>query len=502
MRRLLALVMALAAALLFIRPAQAAAPSGTLNVTSATVTAGSPVSFSYTTTSSNAKNWVGLYSDPGNGPVNQTYVGPSTKWVYTPGTSGTSSLSTTGLTPGNYVLYYLHNDGYTWLAQPVSFKVVDTAAPSWVSTAFPLRNGKVSAPYSATVAGLVRGNTTGLTFSKTSGPAWASVSSAGVVSGTPTAAGTVTVGVRASNSAGNTTDATVTIRVQSGVLVPQLRALTWNLWHGGTMVNGGLDKELKFLLDKDVDVVGVQENSATAAQQIASALGWSYYQNSDQAVISRYPITATTPTVAGSAVAATIDLGSRSLRLWSAHLGYTPYGPYDACFGHLTVQQLKDREASSGRTGEITSIVSAMNGDLAASASTPVLLVGDFNAASHLDWTAANSRCGYGAVPWPTSVAVQNAGLTDSYRQAHPNPATDPGATWSPVYKTFTGGYGYDSHAGEPEPQDRIDFIHYKGPLTVLSSETLWTGNPSQTNPADNLWTSDHAAVLTVFKVG
>ncbi|MDH2391565.1 endonuclease/exonuclease/phosphatase family protein [Streptomyces sp. HNM0663] len=503
MRRLLALAMALAAALLFVRPAQAAAPTGTLSIASATVAADSPVSFSYTTTSSNAKNWVGLYSDPGNGPVNQTYVASSAKWIYTPGTSGTASLPTTGLAAGNYILYYLYNDGYTWLAQPVPFRIVDPAAgPSWLSTAFPLRNGKVSALYSATVAGLVRGSTTGLTFSKTSGPAWASVSPSGVLSGTPTAAGTVTVGVRATNSAGNSADATVTIRVQSGVLVPQLRALTWNLWHGGTQVVGGLDKELRFLLDQDIDVVGIQENGGTAAQQIASALGWSFYQNTDQAVISRYPITATTPTVAGSAVAATIDLGSRSLRLWSAHLGYHPYGPYDACFGRMNVQQLMDREAQSGRTGQINSIISAMNSDLSASASTPVLLVGDFNSASHLDWTSAKSRCGYGAVPWPTSVSVENAGLIDSYRQANPNPATDPGMTWSPLYKTFTGGYGYDSHIGEPEPQDRIDFIHYKGPLTVLSSQTLWTGSPSQTNPSSNLWTSDHAAVLTVFQVG
>ncbi|GAA4251921.1 endonuclease/exonuclease/phosphatase family protein [Dactylosporangium darangshiense] len=373
-------------------------------------------------------------------------------------------------------------------------------APRFPTSAFTLRNAKVGAAYSATVGGLVQGDTAGLTFAKTSGPAWVSVSSGGAITGTPSAAGTATIGIRATTSAG-TADATVTVRVQSGALVPQLRALSWNLWHGGTVVSNGAEKELKFLLERDVDVVGIQENNG-AAQGLAAALGWSYHQNADVTVLSRYPITATTPTVAGSAVAAKIDLGSRTLRLWSAHLGYTPYGPYDACFGHMTVQQLLARESSAGRTGQINDIVAAMSGDLAAAATTPVLLTGDFNAPSHLDWTASNSRCGHGAVPWPTSTAPAGAGLTDSYRQAHPNPALDPGNTWSPEDKTFAGGYGYDSHTGEPEPQDRIDFVHYKGPLTVISSDALWEGTPSQSNPSGNAWPSDHAAVLTVFSVG
>ncbi|MEV6924509.1 endonuclease/exonuclease/phosphatase family protein [Dactylosporangium sp. NPDC051485] len=469
-----------------------AAPTGGLTLASTTVAAGNPIQLSYSTDKPNAKNWVGLYRNPGDGPVNQVSVGPSLNWTYTPNSSGTASLPTSGLAAGDYVVYYLYNDGYTWLAQPVALRLTGTGAAHFPTSAFTLRNAKAGAAYSATVGGLVQGDTTGLTFAKTSGPAWASVSPTGAVTGTPTAAGTATLGIRATTAAG-TADATVTIRVQSGVLVPQLRALSWNLWHGGTSVANGTEKELKFLLERDVDVVGIQENNGTAAQTLAAALGWSYYQNADTAILSRYPITATTPTVAGSAVAARIDLGARSLRLWSAHLGYTPYGPYDACFGRMTVQQLLNREASAGRTGQINDIVSAMSSDLSAAGTTPVLLTGDFNAPSHLDRTAANTRCGYGAVPWPSSTAPAGAGLTDSYRQAHPDPVTSPGNTWSPVDKTFAGGYGYDSHTGEPEPQDRIDFVHYKGPLAVLSSDAL------STDPGT--WPSDHAAVLTVFQV-
>ncbi|GAA2612021.1 hypothetical protein SMC26_10285 [Actinomadura fulvescens] len=88
--------------------------------------------------------------------------------------------------------------------------------------------------------------------------------------------------------------------------------------------------------------------------------------------------------------------------------------------------------------------------------------------------------------------------LTDSYRAAHPDPAISPGTTWSPVYKTFTGGYG--SHTGEPEPQDRIDFVHFKGPVTVLTSNAVVQGTPAPyPGHTTNAWTSDHAAVLTAF---
>ena len=80
------------------------------------------------------------------------------------------------------------------------------------------------------------------------------------------------------------------------------------------------------------------------------------------------------------------------------HLGYTPYGPYDACFGQMSVPQLLEREAESGRTGQIEGVLTAMRPQLRRADATPVLLTGDFNASSHLDWTrrthvAATAAC-------------------------------------------------------------------------------------------------------------
>ena len=44
-------------------------------------------------------------------------------------------------------------------------------------------------------------------------------------------------------------------------------------------------------------------------------------------------------------------------------------------------------------------------------------------------------------------MAVANAGMTDSFRQIFPNPQSQPGITWSPIYSS------------PDEPQDRIESL-------------------------------------------
>ncbi|MFI6294383.1 endonuclease/exonuclease/phosphatase family protein [Nonomuraea sp. NPDC050790] len=507
------LILLLAAALLATTTVTLPAPDGTLTLQSSAVRAGDPIRLSYSTPRPHATNWVGLYTEPGNGPVAEQFVGPSLKWVYTPDAAGTATLPTQGLEPGDYIVYFLAQDGYAWLAQPARLKLVSSTPLHFVTSPFTLRNGRAGTPYSASVTGLVKGDTSGLTFTKRAGAAWIGVAPDGRVTGTPTASGTSTLTVEARNAAGQTSTAAISIRVRAAtdILVPKLKAMSWNLWHGGSQVSGGREKQLRFLLDRDVDVVGLQETSSTAAQELAQALGWDHFQaGASLGIISRYPITARGPLPSQSGLAGAYsrirldERTGRELVLWTAHLGYTPYGPYDACFSNRNTQQLLSREASAGRTAQIQAIVQAMDAHLRAAGTHPVLLTGDFNAPSHLDYTAAAapSHCGRSGIPWPTSKTPEQAGLRDSYRVAHPNPVTHPGNTWSPVYKTFTGGYGYDHRTGDPEPQDRIDFVHYAGTLTVDSSDTLVTGTPTPyPGHGNNEWTSDHAAVLTTFTV-
>ncbi|MFC7586365.1 endonuclease/exonuclease/phosphatase family protein [Nonomuraea antimicrobica] len=444
--------------------------------------------------------------------MEEKYVGPSLRWTYIAGERGEATLPTDGLEPGDYIVFALARDGYGWLATPVKVRITSSAPLHFVTDAFGLRNARAMEPYRAAVGGLVRGDTDGLTFRKVSGPKWIKVSADGEVTGTPRvpdALRPASLRVEARNARAETSTATVgvTVRRPGQDLVPELKVMSFNLWHGGSQVDGGREKELRFLLRSGVDVVGLQETSATSTRELAEALGWDYHQaGTDLGVISRYPITERKEPVTGGplsvATKVRVRIGERQeVVVWNVHLGYTPYGPYDACFGKLTQEQLLAYEERSGRTPQIKAVLEEMRPDLAAARRTPVLLTGDFNAPSHLDWTQATRRCGYTAVPWPASVLPTQAGLRDSFRIAHPDPVAVPGITWSPIYPVFTGGYGYDSHKGEPEPQDRIDFVYYAGPLRVTGSDALVEGTPAPVpDHRGNAWTSDHAAVLTTFR--
>ncbi len=116
----------------------------------------------------------------------------------------------------------------------------------------------------------------------------------------------------------------------------------------------------------------------------------------------------------------------------------------------------------------------------------PVVLMGDFNCPSHLDWPD---------VAWPVTKAAEEAGFGDSYREARPDPAADPGHTWSPIHPAHEDG------SGRPEPQDRIDYVLHRG-LEVLDSRTFVSGDPRPwPDVSGNAWPSDHAAVITTFTV-
>jgi HAD superfamily hydrolase (TIGR01509 family) len=269
--------------------------------------------------------------------------------------------------------------------------------------------------------------------------------------------------------------------------VTELRVMSWNLWHGGTKVDCHRDKQLKILLETDVDVVGLQETHGASAQELAEALGWHHHRAGENlGIISRYPITARLgdPDVGFyGAAGARIRLSRRQeVILWTAHLDYTPYGPYEALFDGLPADELVAHEEE--RLGQMRDILRRIAGS--ADETTPILLVGDFNSPSHLDWPD---------VAWPVTKAAEDAGLRDSYREAHPDPVRDPGHTWSPIHTEHEDG------SGRPEPQDRIDFVLYKGDgLSVRDSRTYVSGSPhAWPDVAANDWPSDHAAVITTF---
>lgn len=286
------------------------------------------------------------------------------------------------------------------------------------------------------------------------------------------------------------------IAPEAGAQVTRLKALSFNVWVGGTNVNDGRAKVRAAIEQSGADIVAMQESNGLAAQ-LAGELGWYAVQPaSSVAVLSRYPITQTLGVALhNSAVGVRVQLSAnppQDVIVWSAHLTAYPYAPYDACLDGRTASRIIFNQERT-QLPEARDILRLMQPFIADADNIPVFLIGDFNTPSHLDWTPATAdlHCGY-SLSFPVTVEIQNAGLVDAYRELAPDPRQSPGHTWSPIYQTFV----YPD--GKPEPMDRIDMVHYAGAgVTVNSAQVFVVGTPNQLpDVEDNQWPSDHAGVL------
>lgn len=371
-----------------------------------------------------------------------------------------------------------------------------------------LKNARVGEQYSASVGGLVLGeNSADAAFTKVVGGEWVEISAGGRLSGVPgegdEGANEIEIQATVDAATAATFRVTVPVRGAATPLVDQFSVMSYNLWQGGANVNNYHEKQLRFILESGADLIGFQESvDGGHAMRLGNALGWETSQtNSSAAIISRYPIVEEYDQVRVSR-GARISLNGESdskqeINFWNTHLTAYPYGPYGFCFDNDTPEAVLSIESESGRTSQMIEILEAMSTQLASSNAIPVLLAGDMNAPSHLDYIEplVEEHCGIADFDWPTSVLPAQAGLIDSYRVAHPDPAAVEGETWSPIYPYNEGV------TGDPEPQDRIDFVYATEQLEVVRSETLLAGEP-QPYPGhkDNEWTSDHRAVLTHFR--
>ena len=150
------------------------------------------------------------------------------------------------------------------------------------------------------------------------------------------------------------------------------------------------------------------------------------------------------------------------------------------------------------RPQAIAGILAGMAPFLAERDDVPILVAGDFNSHSHLDWTpATGSWPGHEGrtVPWQVSTRMVNAGFTDVFRSLYPDPAACYGATF-PVPGVMP------QHA---RPFLRLDYVYAAGRrLRPLSMEVIsgpyhrpfvWHGKSFTAFP------SDHAAVLARLAV-
>lgn len=299
----------------------------------------------------------------------------------------------------------------------------------------------------------------------------------------------------------STAAATASTPAHRGAPRVEISFMSQNIFYGGDDYNlhtGGfcavpngcplaLHHLARIIRASSADVVGVQEAERNTAE-LARLVG-NWYASPRAHVISRYPIL-DPPHSRGNYVFIEPAPG-RVVAMANTHLPSTPYGPYKAQKG-WSRQRVLNLERRL-RLPEIEKTIRALK-PLAARG-LPVVLTGDFNSPSYLDWTpaAAHHRplVPY-SVAWPASKALADAGFVDSYREVHPNPVTHPGFTWSP------GGPETRRH----DFPDRIDWVLHAGPAKAVDSILVGeVGGPDVDLGFGPPYPSDHRGVVSTLRL-
>jgi endonuclease/exonuclease/phosphatase family metal-dependent hydrolase len=269
----------------------------------------------------------------------------------------------------------------------------------------------------------------------------------------------------------------------------QLKVLSWNIMNGGNQYGKtvGVQRIIETIKATHADIVGLIETYGSGTA-IADSLGYYFYLiSSNLSIMSRYPITGTIKAFHPSNFGGLkLRLGlNRKLVYFDTWLNYLPDVDASIREKHESAPELIQDETTT-RHAEIKEILKLIDPYLKNTDSLPVIMGGDFNMGSHLDWTVETKAIHYNlVVEWPESKEMMNAGFIDSYRLLHINPLMDPGLTWGVRAATTTALYGV---------RDRIDFIYYKGKdLDAIESRVI------DYHPI--MFPSDHAAVTTVFQL-
>lgn len=268
-----------------------------------------------------------------------------------------------------------------------------------------------------------------------------------------------------------------------------IKVLQWNIWHGGVHLgHDGQAHIIDLIKASCADIVTMQEGYG-AQQRIADSIGFQMQSPSlkDNLVLfSRYPFVALPSfnTFLSNPVKISLP-GDHPLLVNACWLRYA-YNPEYTCFYQNPGQDPKVWAAEDSLLAR-ADMVNLLTKDIKPyqrEDDIPVIIGGDFNSCSHLDWTAAAAplHYGYGPVAFPTSSYLIDEGYKDSFREINPDEVLRPEGT-------FAGIYGQLKHS-------RIDFIYYKGTnIRALSSKIVSTAPE-----IDDVWASDHSAVLTIFE--
>ena len=314
--------------------------------------------------------------------------------------------------------------------------------------------------------------------------------------------------------------------------------LQWNIWQEGTMVKGGYDAIIDEIVRLKPDFVTLSEvrnyHNTRFCDRIVNSLaerGETYYSfyTTDTGLLSRNPIKDSTTVYPlyndqGTVYRMLTTINDREIAVYTAHLDYRHCAYYNVrgydgtTWKEIpvpgTVGEVLAYNDASVRDDAIREFIKMAKEDTAKG--RLVVIGGDFNEPSHLDWTRETKDL-YDhnglIIPWTVTLELDNAGFMDSYRVKYPDIMKYPGFTYPsdnvdmPINKL--------TWAPKSDERDRIDYIFYYpdpklelkdaiifGPSAcIVKSVRMEESSKDKYIKPLGIWPTDHKGLLVKFKL-
>ena len=280
----------------------------------------------------------------------------------------------------------------------------------------------------------------------------------------------------------------------------EFKVMAWNILRSGNQIENGVDNVADMIKEINPDIVLMVETYGSGPY-IAKKNGYNFHlvakegtalddKSVNLSIYSKFPfgerIDTDYPFFLGGIE---IFINNKKVRFFSNWFHYQPWNNKPEDMGK-TVQELLEWERTEHRYNMIQKVLPYFEKYAKESDSIPIIVGGDMNSPSHLDWSEKTKKIHNGlVVPWYSTKVFEDLGFTDSFREKNPNPIKHPGVTWDHKERD-------DSH--------RIDYIFYKGKkLKSTQSKTYmqFFNEQIEINNKRFAYPSDHGIVVTTFKL-
>ena len=280
----------------------------------------------------------------------------------------------------------------------------------------------------------------------------------------------------------------------------EFKVMAWNILRSGNQIENGVDNVADMIKEINPDIVLMVETYGSGPY-IAKKNGYNFHlvakegtalddKSVNLSIYSKFPfgerIDTDYPFFLGGIE---IFINNKKVRFFSNWFHYQPWNNKPEDMGK-TVQELLEWERTEHRYNMIQKVLPYFEKYAKESDSIPIIVGGDMNSPSHLDWSEKTKKIHNGlVVPWYSTKVFEDLGFTDSFREKNPNPIKHPGITWDHKERD-------DSH--------RIDYIFYKGKkLRSTQSKTYmqFFNEQIEINNKRFAYPSDHGIVVTTFKL-